>query len=165
MHCEQVKHTHFLYLDGEREVCPCCERGIFQTVMWSLETTSETYPYPYYWEISKPPVTVAAELWNKTAQKELIRILSKDTDFIQCKFLLHYIFGLPKFIEREPLIKIFGEKVGSWCGYQGGLELVKIAEVHVYDVELDVALESGFKLQMDEMARLKEKRGEEEKKK
>ncbi|KAI1360215.1 hypothetical protein F5Y08DRAFT_343893 [Xylaria arbuscula] len=163
MHCAQIKHTHFLYLDGEQEICPGCDvRSVLQTVLWSVnasKSTPLTIPDPFYWEDRKPPLTSTTEAWNTTAQRELTWLLSKkDISFVHCKFILHYILGLPYFIEREPLLKIFGEKVGSWCGYQAGVELRGIAREHFWDGELEVALHAGFKGQM----RLREMRGKEE---
>ncbi|KAI0509388.1 hypothetical protein F5B22DRAFT_658140 [Xylaria bambusicola] len=158
MHCFQVQHTHVIFLDGEFEVCPACDIvELLPTALWSLNVSGLTISNPFVWEKRAPPLKASVELWNKTAQNELTKILSEDDlDLNRCKFILHYILGLPHFIERVPLLKIFGESIGTWCGYAGSCELKEIAEDHDWDDEFDAVLEYAFKSHMDEKVAIKE---------
>ncbi|KAK5632262.1 hypothetical protein RRF57_007976 [Xylaria bambusicola] len=161
MHCFQVQHTHVIFQDGEFEICLACDGAeLIPTALWSLNVSGLTISNPFVWEKRAPPLKASIELWNKTAQNELAKILAEDgIDLSRCKFILHYILGLPHFINREPLLKIFGESVGAWCEYVGSCELREIAEDHFWDEELNVAFEYAFKLEMDKKVAKKEGEG------
>ncbi len=129
------------------------------TARWSLNISSPTVlGPPPKWEDRPPlPHPRMVEVYANTAKLELIRILSRRIEFSMCKFILHYILGLPEYISRSPLIKIFGERVGRWCGYHGRLELKHIADKHGWELELSVALDSALKRKMKKKAARKKK--------
>ncbi|KAI1429225.1 hypothetical protein F5Y12DRAFT_798553 [Xylaria sp. FL1777] len=159
-YCKLVGHSHIVYQDGETDICALCDtEEKFDIACWSLKVSSPTVEIPLTWDdLPSPPYAGIIELYNKTARDELNRILSKPIELSKCKFILHYVLALPYFIDMPPLIKIFGEKVGQWCGYRGGRELVHLAEDHGWDVELDYALDYAFKRQMNKKTERKKKK-------
>ncbi|KAI1355076.1 hypothetical protein F5Y01DRAFT_310995 [Xylaria sp. FL0043] len=151
-YCRLIKHSYLVYQDGEREVCAECDlKGDLRIARWSAEISLPTLKETPEWEnlstLMLDPSTI--DVYNKTVQLELTRILSVPMELGRYNSILHYTLGLPCFIDVPPLIKIFGDKVGPRCGYQCVLELMRIAEGHGWEVELDSALGVAFKRHMD----------------
>ncbi|KAI0812106.1 hypothetical protein GGR55DRAFT_640438 [Xylaria sp. FL0064] len=150
--CRLVKHSYTVYRDGEKEVCAECDlEGDLRIARWSAEIPLPTLEERPKWEdlstLTLDPSMI--DMYNRTVQLELTRILSPPMELGRYKSILHYILGLPCFIDVPPLIKIFGDIVGPRCGYKCGLELTRIAEGHGWEVELDFALDFAFKRHMD----------------
>ncbi|KAI0535404.1 hypothetical protein GGR58DRAFT_515382 [Xylaria digitata] len=140
-HCTTVGHTHIIYQDGDCEVCDECDFDEkISIALWSLDISSPTEEALLLWD-HRTHSPSAIKAYNDTANLELVRILSEDIEFSECKSLLHYILCLPYYIDRRPLVKKFGESVRTRCGYKHRLELRNIAEEHGFDQEMTAAFQ------------------------
>ncbi|KAI8633905.1 hypothetical protein F5Y19DRAFT_489339 [Xylariaceae sp. FL1651] len=156
-YCAMVGHTHVVYQDDELEICAGCDYDSWLRIAhWSLATSTASFEEPRRCA-ERPPPPSAIDTFNKTVQNELRAHLSRHIAFGKCKALLHYLLGLPWFIEKRPLIDIFGESVGRWCGSKQW-ELKHLAAEHDLDRELGYALKIGMKLHQKNRETVREKR-------
>ncbi|KAI3325955.1 hypothetical protein HD806DRAFT_532608 [Xylariaceae sp. AK1471] len=146
--CCMIGHSHVLYQDDGFEVCSECDRKTLQIARWSLTACTATFEEPPICPERLPPPYLIST-YNDTVQSELLGVLSRRIKFSKCKVLLHYILGLPRFIDKIPLIEIFGESVSRWCGYKRAEQLKDIATEHKLGREMGFALQFAFKRQVE----------------
>jgi hypothetical protein len=164
--CWIIKHSHIIYQDDDFEICAECDQKTLDTARWALTTyatatTVEEEEPSTHAECNASPLPFLVHKYNEIVQSELVNILSRRIEFSKCKALLHYILGLPRFIDRTPLIDVFGKSVGRWCGYKRAAQLRDIAAEHKLGREMAFALQFAFRRHVEKAkARLRKRNSE-----
>lgn len=150
--CNFIGHSLTIFQGPKSEVCPDCDfQNKIDTARWSLRVGERTYLESPRRPGSPPPPGVIRK-YNNTVRTELRRNLEQCTSSSQCKVLLHYILSLPRYIEKNILIIIFANVVGSWSRDKLLKELSHIAKEHGVGRNLDSALQ----IELERRKRLKE---------
>ncbi|KAI1262714.1 hypothetical protein F5Y18DRAFT_150177 [Xylariaceae sp. FL1019] len=156
--CERIEHHHFILREADTERCATCNEEAIKTALWAAGggapiTTGTLTPCRDLTEQEGPNLNKATstgwreleQVWgdvNVTVQQQLRSSLDEDLPLETLIAILHYIFGLPVFIQKEPLVNILGEKVGA-CDSDIEHSFQVIAQQHLFSQELGCALSAG----------------------
>lgn len=145
-YCTAIGHSQTIYQDPEweEETCAACDEDDLMTIVhWSLSVSEPKHKEPLVNQKCPPPSS-AIDKYNSTVLAELHKFLDKDTDFDECKLVLHYILGLPHYIDKLPLIDAFANSVGRWCGFKRGEDLRRLSLWHGFGREMQLALQLAY---------------------
>ncbi|KAI1084939.1 hypothetical protein F5B20DRAFT_520335 [Whalleya microplaca] len=140
-HCETIKHSHPIFQNLDED-CPDCrflEKGGIITVPRKFRRKPQTVK----------PNTISNDMKttiNKTCQAELRALMLEDLSGAECKSYEHYIFHLPEYVSRGPLVDIFGKGVAGYYGKNRVQQFIDIAAKRGFSDRMKVALQKGHEL-------------------
>ncbi|KAI0024556.1 hypothetical protein F4780DRAFT_796375 [Xylariomycetidae sp. FL0641] len=194
-HCASVGHVHQVTKPRERRACTLCEtrKGAREAERAARTQALATNGFVSQKSSGGPKAAAAATpksaaalqqqqqqqqssttgkapppmvpVLNATAQAELRDLMRRDLKAGYSKALLHYVLGLPRSLDRKPLVALFGEGVAGYYRAEDERAFVAVARRTGYGELMETALKRGAGLRIaEEKAAARREQEEREKK-